>query len=217
MHPSRQSTSRQQTGSPGSAGVPVVAPAEPAWRVGLVGALFVLGMLMVLGGAAWQLAGSPAVASRGAATPAAEAGPTASGLPVTGRLLRPDTGLSGRASRILHAWDDRRSAAWQAGDLGQLRRLYAPGSSTAAVDVRRLRRWVDRGYVVRDLQTQVLRLRVVSQRPRRLVLTVTDRLVGGEASGHGRVVSLPRDGPTRWRVSLVRRGGPWLMQATRRV
>lgn len=216
MHPRRQATSRQ-AGTPGSAGLSVVAPAEPAWRVGLVGTLFVLGMLMVLGGAVWQLAGSAAVASRGASTPTADAESTASGSPVADQPLRPDTDQGDRASRILHAWDDRRSAAWQAGDPRRLRRLYAPGSATAAVDVRRLNRWLRRGYAVRDLQTQVLRLRVSSHRPRRLVLTVTDRLVGGEAVGHGRVVRLPRDGPTRWRMTLARHSGHWLMQETRRL
>ena len=63
------------------------------------------------------------------------------------------------------------------------------------------------------LRIQVLAWSVVARRPDRLVLRVTDRLVGGVAvrpDGSTRA-RLPADRPTERRLTLVRREGRWLM------
>ena len=80
-------------------------------------------------------------------------------------------------------------------------------------DVRLLRRYADRGLRVEGLRTQVLAWSVVARRPDRLVLRVTDRLVGGVAvrSDGSTRARLPADRPTERRLTLVRREGRWLM------
>ena len=121
-------------------------------------------------------------------------------------------------SSVLAAWDARRSAAWAAGDREALRGLYAAGSRTGAADVRLLGHYLRRGLTVAGLHTQVLALAVVEQSPRRLVLRVTDRVVGGRAVGGTTPVALPTDrASTRW-VVLVRRPDPgeeWLVVEAR--
>lgn len=112
---------------------------------------------------------------------------------------------------VLAEWDARRARAWARGDPRALRDLYVTGSGAGAADVRLLRRYARRGLRVTGLQTQVLDLRVTTQRPDRLDLLVTDRLVGGVAVGSGTEVPLPRDLPSRRRVVLVRVDGEWLV------
>lgn len=116
---------------------------------------------------------------------------------------------------ILAAWDRRRSAAWAEGDVDALRGLYAAGSRTGAADVRLLRDYRDRGLTVAGLTTQVLALDVVERSPTRLVLVVTDRVVGGEARGGASPVALPTDRASRRRVVLVRRHDQWLVAEAR--
>lgn len=126
--------------------------------------------------------------------PAAAAAPTAAG---------PEPG----PSRILAAWDGRRAAAWAAGDTEALRALYAVGARAAAVDVRLLGHYLERGLTVEGLRTQVLALDVVQRSSRRLVLRVTDRVVGGRAVGGPEPVVLPVARASTRRVVLVRPGG----------
>ncbi len=118
-------------------------------------------------------------------------------------------------ARILAAWDEARAAAWEAGDPAALRELYAAGSRTGAADVRLLRDYRERGLSVADLTTQVLAMDVVAQSPSRLVLVVTDRVVGGRAVGVGAPVALPADRASTRRVVLRREAGRWLVVEAR--
>ena len=116
---------------------------------------------------------------------------------------------------ILSAWDELRSAAWAAGDLEALRGLYVAGSRAGAADVGLLRDYVERGLTVEGLTTQVLSLDVVRRSPGRLVLMVTDRVVGGRAVGGASPVALPGDRASTRRVVLVRAGEEWLVAEAR--
>ena len=162
-------------------------------RTALV-ALLLCGLLAVAGGTLWQ-----AHAPRG--EPAA----------------RPDVAVvaAGRAPErsVLERWDAARAAAWDSGSVRALRRLYVPGSEASRRDVGLLRRYADRGLRVAGLRTQVLSWSVVSSRPDRLVLRVTDRVVGGVAvrPGGATRARLPADRPTQRRLTLLRREGRWLM------
>ncbi len=118
-------------------------------------------------------------------------------------------------ARILADWDERRAAAWAAGDVGALGGLYVDGSRTGAADVGLLRHYLARGLTVEDLRTQVLALDTVAQSPRRLVVVVTDRVVGGRAVGGGSAVALPADRASTRRIVLVRAGERWLVAEAR--
>jgi hypothetical protein len=110
---------------------------------------------------------------------------------------------------VLAAWDRLRAEAWAAGDVKRLADLYVDGSRSGAADVRLLRRYARRGLTVAGLRTQVLALRVVERTPRRLVLVVTDRVVGARAVGGPSPVALPSDRASTRRVVLVRGDGTW--------
>jgi hypothetical protein len=116
---------------------------------------------------------------------------------------------------VLAAWDERRAAAWARGDAAALADLYAPESRSGAADVRLLRSYARRGLRVEGLTTQVLGLRVVERSPRRLVLVVTDRVVGGWAVGGAAPVALPADRASTRRVVLARQRGRWVVAEAR--
>jgi hypothetical protein len=116
---------------------------------------------------------------------------------------------------VLHVWDERRAAAWAAGDVAALRSLYTRRSVAGDHDAARLSRWLDRGLRVRRMQTQVLRAQVLEERPARLVLEVTDRIARAVATGRGRAMPLPADAPSRWRITLRRVQGEWRVAAVR--
>ena len=120
-------------------------------------------------------------------------------------LLRPEVA----AADALAAWDERRAAAYAAGDPAALRALYAPGSETGRADRAALRAYAARGLRVDGLRTQLLAVRVVRRSPDGWHLVVTDRLAGGVARGAGVTVSLPRDRPTTWRLELRWRPAGW--------
>lgn len=122
-----------------------------------------------------------------------------------------------RGLRILHAWDRRRSQAWAAGDPAELARLYLPGSRTGRRDVTMLRQWRSRGVSVADLQVQLLAARVGSVGERRIVLVVTDRVVGGRVVGRGWGADLPRDRATTRVIQLRRILGGWRVDEVREV
>ncbi len=116
---------------------------------------------------------------------------------------------------VLARWDERRAAAWAEADVRALRDLYADGSRTGAADVRLLRHYRARGLTVTGLTTQVLALEVVDRDPARLVVVVTDRVVGGRAVGGRTAVALPADRASTRRVVLAREGGRWLVVEAR--
>jgi hypothetical protein len=112
-------------------------------------------------------------------------------------------------STVLHEWDDRRAAAWAAGDVAELRSLYAPGSPAGRADAAMLRSWRDRGLRIEGMGMQLLDLDVRRASAERLDLVVTDRLTGAVAVGHGVRLPLPQDRVSTRRVVLVLRGGTW--------
>ena len=121
-----------------------------------------------------------------------------------------------RAVEVLHAWDAGRTTAYARGDPAALRRLYVPGSRAGARDLRILRAYAERGLVLRGLRTQVLAVEVTTATPRRLVLEVTDRRVGGRAvsaRGGRDVVALPRDAPSTRVLAFHRSHGRWRVAA----
>ena len=117
-----------------------------------------------------------------------------------------------RALSVLHDWDVRRAAAWASGDVEALAALYTTGSTSGAGDVAMLRRYRSRGLVVRDLAMQVLRARVLVDRPRLVEVEVTERLssaVAYEPAVGSQV--LPRARAATHRLLLRRVGGTWRM------
>ena len=101
---------------------------------------------------------------------------------------------------VLHAWDDRRAAAWSAGDARALGALYTPGSTAGERDAEMLRAWSARGLRVEGMRMQLVEVDVRRRTPERLVLAVTDRLVGGVAEPGS--IALPRDTASRHVVTM---------------
>lgn len=111
---------------------------------------------------------------------------------------------------VLRRWDERRADAWSTGDLAALRALYVPRSLAGRHDVAMLGRWAARSLTVSRLETQVLRLTVLRNDDRHLVLRVTDRVAQATASGRGHAITLPVDAPTTRRIELRLSGaGLW--------
>lgn len=138
--------------------------------------------------------------------PPRDARPTSPSRPVTSAPSVPGSG----PAAVLAAWDERRAAAWAEGDVEALGELYVDGSRTGAADARLLRRYRTRDLTVTGLTTQLLALDVVERMPSRLVLVVTDRVVGGRAVGGGSTpVALPADRASTRRVVLRREVGRW--------
>jgi hypothetical protein len=120
-----------------------------------------------------------------------------------------------RAGGVLHRWDRQRAAAYAAGDRGALRRLYVPGSTAGAADLRVLGSYVARGLVVSRMRTQLIGLAVLRADDHRLVLRVQDRLAGAEAVSASGRAELPEDRPSTRIVTLVRSGERWLVRSVR--
>lgn len=131
----------------------------------------------------------------------------------TASVTRPDR--SADPLGVLRAWDGRRASAWAHGDAGALRALYTGGSRTAAADLAMLRSYAARGLRVEGMRTQVLAARVRVRTAERLVLVVTDRLVGAVARGPGTRVVLPVDAASTRTVSLRLVAGEWRVSEVR--
>ncbi len=116
---------------------------------------------------------------------------------------------------VLAAWDRSRARAWHAGDPAALGRLYVPGSDAGRADRALLAAYAGRGLRVTGLRMQRAAVDVVSAQERRLVLVVTDRMVGANIIGPGGRVSLPRDRWSRHRVVLRLARGEWRVAGVR--
>lgn len=134
-------------------------------------------------------------------------------------LLGPAPRPEVAAAEILHAWDVRRCAAWSAGDVAALRRLYAPGSGAGRADVAMLRAWRERGLRVEGMQVQLLLVRVRSWADDTLAIEVVDRILGGTVGGtidgpvNGTGAVLPTDQATAHTIVLRRIAGEWRVAA----
>ncbi len=120
-----------------------------------------------------------------------------------------DTQPVRRGLELLHDWDARREAAWAASDLGRLRLLYEPDSSAGHADVRLLRAYTARGFVVRRLETQVFAVRPLRSTARVITLRVFDRVAGGEVVSGGKPRLLPSTRPALRDVTFVLSGETW--------
>jgi hypothetical protein len=134
-------------------------------------------------------------------------------LPVAGGPADGRAGVAAEAMplAVLHDWDARRAAAWSAGDLHALARLYTARSAAGDADVALLRRYVGRGLRVRQMQMQVLGARVLVVRRRAITLEVVDRLAGAIVDAGGARRRLPGDVATTHRLELRLVGGRWRM------
>lgn len=112
---------------------------------------------------------------------------------------------------VLRDWDRARADAWAAGDADALRRLYVRGSGAGRADVAMLRKWAGRGMRVEGMSMQVLAVELRARAARRVVLVVTDRLVGARAVASGAEVELPHDLATTRRLVFRKVGGAWLL------
>jgi hypothetical protein len=122
-----------------------------------------------------------------------------------------------RAVGVLHEWDRRRAAAYAEGDATALRRLYVPGSTAGRADVRLLKGYVARGYVVTGMRMQLMAVRVVATSADRLRLRVTDRLSEAVAVTDTDRVRLPHDEASDRVIVLCRDAGGWRVAAVRDV
>lgn len=114
-----------------------------------------------------------------------------------------------RALAVLRHWDRRRAAAWASADPSAVTRLYLPGSQTEVRDRLDLGRWADRGLRVIGLRQQIRSLHVVARTLDLLVVVVTDRTVGGVATGASRRTAVPASGWARHRITLRRSDDGW--------
>ena len=119
------------------------------------------------------------------------------------------------ASDVLRGWDLARSQAFGEGDVAALRRLYVEGSAAGTSDARLLQAYLRRGLRVEGMRMQLLALEVLRQEPRRLLLLVTDRLVGAVAVGQGTRTPLPQDQASTRVVDLRREDGTWRVASVR--
>ena len=111
---------------------------------------------------------------------------------------------------VLGDLDEARAAAFSAGDPSLLDRVYARGASGREVDAATIRAYARRGGRVTGAQLMLLSCRLDESSSRRVRLAVVDRLGAARvvwADGSSR--SLPRDLPTKHRVTLVRTAEGW--------
>jgi hypothetical protein len=141
-----------------------------------------------------------------------EAGPSSPAVSAAAATPVPGSARSA-AIAVLRDWDRRRAAAWADGAARSLRGLYTPRSPAGAADVALLRSYADRGLVVHGLRMQLLAVRLIVDRPARLELEVTDRVVGATAVrvSDARAGVLPADAATTRVLVLRRVDGRWLM------
>lgn len=147
------------------------------------------------------LLGAAAPGVAGPAPPVSATTPTAPTTPTT----------AASPAQVLHAWDERRAAAWAAGDPRALARLYTARSAAGAADTAMLRAWQARGLRILDLRMQLLAVDTRRRTPYRLVVVVSDRVASGVAVGGGVRRALPRDSVSTRRLVLVRVAGEWLV------
>jgi len=113
------------------------------------------------------------------------------------------------ALQILHAWDAGRARAWSEVDTHALRSLYVSGARAGRADLRLLRAYRVRGFVVRRLVTQVFAVRVLHRDSLAMELSVFDRVAGGEVVRDGHAVALHSSRPVTRTLEFRRVHGGW--------
>jgi len=127
----------------------------------------------------------------------------------TGATAQAAPPQSTHALVVLRAWDEGRSRAWAEGDVAALARLYVRGSTAGHRDCALLRAYLQRGVTVPELRMQILRSAVLVDRPRRVVIRLTERLSSRGARVGTDSVLLPRDRADTRIVELRRVQGTW--------
>ncbi len=178
--------------------------------VGLVGLVGLTG-LVGLAGCAGE---APAPArSPGATVSEASPGPGRAGEgPGRAERLRIASAVA-----VLRGWDERRASAYARGDPRALGRLYLPGSEAGLRDQRLLREYAERGLRVVDMENQLLVVRLLDRRRRRIQVEVTERMVRAVAergNGRGPIVLPAADAATRT-ITLVRGSQGWRVSGVR--
>ncbi len=171
-----------------------MTPGSGAVRLLTAALLSLLGCLLAVG-----------LAGLGRGDPAARP-PTAAAQPAPDRTA---------ALGVLRSWDESRSQAWRRGSARALRDLYVEGSESGRADAALLTAYVERGLRVDGLAVQRADVRVETATADRLVLVVTDRVVGGAAVGEDGRAVLPRDDWSTRTVVLVRDAGRWRVAEVR--
>jgi hypothetical protein len=121
-----------------------------------------------------------------------------------------------RALRVLHHWDRDRAAAFAAGDVRGLRRLYSRASRAGFKDAAVLRQYDARGLVVQTMKTQVLSVELLDRAERQLTLRIVERFAGGTIRGRHVRTRLPAGVVTARVVRMVRPDDRWLVRGVRR-
>jgi hypothetical protein len=120
-----------------------------------------------------------------------------------------------RAVRVLDRWEGRRAAAYAAGDVRGLRRLYSRASRAGARDAAILRAYGERGLVVEELATQVRSVQLLDRSGRCLRLRVVERFAGGTVSAGRSDRVLPAGTATTRVITLVRADRGWVVRGVR--
>ena len=110
---------------------------------------------------------------------------------------------------VVHGWDERRAAAWAAGDAEALARLYVPGARVGRADAAMLEAYLARDLRVEGLDTQLLEVEEVRTDEHEMVVRVTDRVHAGTVVGPGMRRALPRDAVSVRRLTLRLHEGSW--------
>lgn len=106
--------------------------------------------------------------------------------------------------------DRERAAAFATADPRRLERVYVAGSSARTQDSRTIRTYARRGGRVLGAELRVLSCRVVRATPARVTLDVVDVLAPAQVAWRdGSSTELPRDQPSRRRVTLQRTPEGW--------
>ncbi|HSI26073.1 MAG TPA: hypothetical protein VK948_01595 [Aeromicrobium sp.] len=117
------------------------------------------------------------------------------------------------ACLILAGLDQERAAAYALVDPGRLRQVYSP-ASVAADDRAVIESYRRRGARVAGAVMHRISCAVAARTPDRIDLDVVDQLGPAVAiSRQGRIRLLPRDGPTRHGITLIRTGAGWRIAA----
>ncbi|MRK02222.1 hypothetical protein GEV27_11885 [Aeromicrobium sp. S22] len=112
--------------------------------------------------------------------------------------------------------DADRAAAFAEADPTRLATVYVAGSRAMAADAATIRSYADRDGRVVGARLRVLTCRVVSTGADRATLDVVDVLAPAQVEwGDGSVTDLPRDRPSRHRVTLHRTRDGWRIAGSR--
>ena len=182
----------------------------------------------VIGVLGWQALGDPSPgpeettaaptsSSSPSSSPSASAGAGSAGTP--GPSSSPRTPAEARWTKVLTALDQRRARAWRTWDRELLRTVYKPGSTALQEELSLMDLHASKDVTsVVDLNTPVLSLDVVSERPDEVVVDAVSQLqpyslvIGDHPYPHA------GGEPRRFRMTLEPDGGGgWLIAASTEV